>query len=39
MVNCEPMYYEKYLKSKIKSYECKINTNVHDNGMSQGYYH
>ena len=27
----EPIYNEKYLKSKIKSYNRKINTNFHDN--------
>ena len=27
------MYNEKYLKTKIKSYECKININVHNNGI------
>ena len=27
----EPVYKAKYLKTKIKSYEEKINTNFHDN--------
>ena len=27
----EPVYNEKYLKAKIKSYNGKINTNFHDN--------
>ena len=30
----KPVYNEKYLKTKIKSYEGKINTNFHDNGIS-----
>ena len=29
----EPVYIEKYLKTKRKSYRCKINTTFHDNGM------
>ena len=29
----EPVYNEKYLKTKIKSYGEKINTNFHDNGV------
>ena len=28
--NCEPVYNEKYLKTKIKSHERKINTNFHN---------
>ena len=31
----EPVYYEKYLKIKIKSYEEKINTNVHSDEMAK----
>ena len=31
----EPVYNEKYLKTKIKSYDGKINTNFHDNGDHQ----
>ena len=31
----EPVYYEKYLKTKIKSYEEKINTNVHSDEMAK----
>ena len=27
----EPVYNEKYLKTKVKSYNEKINTNFHDN--------
>ena len=27
----EPLYNEKYLKAKIKSYNGKINTNLHNN--------
>ena len=27
----EPLYNEKYLKAKIKSYNRKINTNLHNN--------
>ena len=30
-VDSEPVYNEKYLKAKIKSYNRKINTNVHNN--------
>ena len=33
LFHSEPVYNEKYLKGKIKSYACKINTNFHDNGM------
>ena len=29
--NSEPLYNEKYLKAKIKSYNGKINTNFHSN--------
>ena len=29
----EPAYIEKYLKTKRKSYGCKINIAFHDNGM------
>ena len=29
----EPMYDTKYLKTKTKSHEGKINTNFHDNGI------
>ena len=29
----EPVYNEKYIKTKIKSYNSKINTNFHDNGL------
>ena len=29
--NSEPVYKEKYLKAKIKSYNGKINTNFHNN--------
>ena len=29
----EPVYNEKYLKTKIKSYESKINTNFHNDEM------
>ena len=29
--NSEPVYNEKYLKAKIKSYNGKINTNFHNN--------
>ena len=32
----EPEYNEKYLKTKIKFYEGKINTNFHDNGVPKG---
>ena len=32
----EPVYNGKYLKTKIKSYKGKINTNFHDNGVSKG---
>ena len=31
----EPVYNEKYVKTKIKSYNGKINTNFHDNGLSK----
>ena len=31
----EPVYYKKYLKINIKSYEEKINTNVHSNEMTK----
>ena len=31
----EPIYNEEYLKTKIKSYNDKINTNFHDNGILQ----
>ena len=30
----EPLYNEKYLKAKIKSYNGKINTNLHNNKRS-----
>ena len=30
-VDTEPVYNEKYLKAKIKSYNGKINTNFHNN--------
>ena len=30
----KPVYNEKYLKTKIKSYEGKINTNFHNNRIS-----
>ena len=29
----EPVYNEKYSKTKIKSYEGKVNTNLHNNKM------
>ena len=29
--DCEPVYNEKYLKTKIKSYNGKINTNFYKN--------
>ena len=29
----EPVYDQKYLKTKVKSYEGKINTNFYDNGI------
>ena len=29
--DCEPVYNEKYLKTKIKSYNGKINTNFYEN--------
>ena len=29
--DCEPVYNEKYLKAKIKSYNGKISTNFHNN--------
>ena len=29
----EPVYNEKYLKTKIKSYEVKVYTNFHNNKM------
>ena len=32
---CKPMFDEKYLKSKIKSYKNKINKNFHDNEMPE----
>ena len=36
--DCRPVYNEKYLKTKIKSYG-KININFHDNGTpKEGYY-
>ena len=28
----EPVCHEKYLKTKIKTYECKINTTFYDDG-------
>ena len=31
----KPVYDKKYLKTKIKSYEGKINTNFHDDGISK----
>ena len=31
----EPVYNEKYVKTKIKSYNGKINTNFRDNGLSK----
>ena len=30
-IDSEPLYNEKYLKAKIKSYNGKINTNLHNN--------
>ena len=36
--DCKPVYNEKCLKAKIKSYNRKINTNFHNNKMSkEGY--
>ena len=32
----EPVYNEKYLKAKIKSYNGKISTNFHDNKIPRG---
>ena len=32
----EPVYNEKYLKAKIKSYNGEINTNFHDNKIPKG---
>ena len=32
----EPVYNEKYLKAKIKSYNGKINTNFHNNKIPKG---
>ena len=35
----EPVYNEKYLKTKTKSYESKMNTNFFDDGMpKEGFY-
>ena len=34
----EPVYHDKYLKTKIKSHEGKINTNFHDDNMSSSRY-
>ena len=31
--NIEPIYNQKYLKTKIKSYKRKINKNFHDNAI------
>ena len=33
--NIEPVYNEKYLKAKIKSYNGKFNTNIHNNKLSR----
>ena len=33
------MYNEKYAKTKIRSYESRINTNFHDNEMSKEGFH
>lgn len=38
LFHSEPVYNEKYLKGKIKSYACKINTNFHDNGVPKGFH-
>ena len=35
----ESMYNEKYLKTKIKSYDGKLNINFQDNGVSKGRSH
>ena len=35
----EPAYNVKYLKTIMKSYESKMNTNFHDDGMSKGCFH
>ena len=32
----EPVFYDKYLKAKLKSFQGKINTNFHDNEISKG---
>ena len=34
-LDSEPVYNEKYLKAKIKSYNGKINTNFHDNRIQR----
>ena len=34
--DCKPIYNEKYLKAKIKSYSGKINTNFHSNKLPKG---
>ena len=34
--NSEPVYNQKYLKAKIKSYIRKINTNFHNNKIPKG---
>ena len=31
----EPVYYKKYLRAKIKSYNGKMNTNFHNNKIPQ----
>ena len=31
--DCEPVYNDKYLKSRMKSYEGKVNTNCHNDKM------
>ena len=33
--DCEPVYNEKYLKDKIKSYDGKTNTNFHSNKITK----
>ena len=35
----EPVYNEKYLKAKIKSYNTKINTNFHNSKIPKEYPH
>ena len=34
----KPVYNEKYLQTKAKFYEGRINTNFHDNGLHKGSY-